>query len=68
MKQHNEATRCKQCGKVIVGSSKMGLCDSCFNDDAAKAGGIAVAIGIFWKPVKKYVPKAIKWVSSFIRR
>ena len=52
-------TRCKKCGKVIVGASKMGLCDSCFNKQATKGGGILLAIGAAWKPIIKPIGKAI---------
>lgn len=47
MSRDESFTRCKQCGKIIVGNSKFGLCDSCFNGDVGKAGiaaGISAAL------------------------
>ncbi len=53
----NTLKRCKQCGKILVGDSKMGLCPKCVDKDARGAVGIGasvVAIGLIvkkaWKP------------------
>ena len=69
MKYDKDITRCKLCGKVIVGGGKMGLCDSCFSNDAGKVGIIAsAAVVALWKPVKKYGPKLVKGIVKLIKR
>ena len=65
-----EEKRCAQCGKIIVGDSKLGLCPKCADKDArgvAEAGvGLLVLAGIVkvaWKPTKaviKAVANAVK--------
>ena len=55
----DSTTRCKKCGKVIVGKSRLGLCDSCFNSDATKTVGTLGALALLIKPVIKPIGKAI---------
>ena len=57
----------KQCGKILVSESKLGLCPKCADKDkrvAAEAiGGLALAgriIKIAWKPVKVLLKTIIK--------
>ncbi len=66
MNKNDGYTRCKQCGKVIVGGGKMGLCDSCFNSDAEKAGGIAIAGGIIFK-FRKQIWNGIKTAANIVK-
>lgn len=67
MKYDKGITRCKQCGKVIVGGGKMGLCDSCFNNDAGKIGIVGTTFLALWKPIKKYGPKLVKRIVEWIK-
>ena len=60
MKKKTDSVVCKQCGKIIVGTSKVGLCESCFNKNAGAAVGILGLIGVLWKPIKKHTPKLLK--------
>lgn len=43
MAQNDKEKRCWMCKRIIVGSSKLGLCPDCFN----KAGSTAAAVGSF---------------------
>ena len=58
MEKNEESTRCKQCGKVIVGDSKLGLCDYCFNKDTTRGvgaiGGGMAAWKLIIKPIINY--------------
>ena len=55
MSRSERRTRCKQCGKVIMGRSKMGLCDRCFNKDATGTmgllGGFIVGMKYIYRPL-----------------
>jgi len=66
MKKKNNAVVCKQCGKIIVGSSKAGLCESCFNKDAGVVVAGAAATPFLIKMGKKYGPKVFKGVKTVI--
>lgn len=68
MKKGNEAVVCRQCGKIIVGSSKFGLCESCANKDtgyALIAGGVG---GLLLRAAKKVVPLVNEVVSKRNKR
>ena len=67
MNKNDGYTRCKQCGKVIVGGGKMGLCDSCFNRDAEK-GGIILLIGGTLYKFRKEIAKGAKAVFKLLKR
>ncbi len=65
-----EVKRCKQCGKIIVGDSTLGLCPKCADEDARTAAelgiGLVVVGGIakkLWKPGIKLV----KGIAKVIR-
>ena len=60
MKQNDNSTRCKQCGKVIVGNSKLGLCDRCFNKDATTGAGVIAGI---WGVIQFVVKPIIKFFT-----
>ncbi len=61
---NNQVTRCKQCGKVIVGNAKLGLCDSCFSKDSGRAAEGAGILALVWVGVKKYGPKVLKLIKN----
>lgn len=59
----NDVSRCRKCNKVIVGSSKLGLCDSCFSKEGAKAAAAAGASAVAFKnreKIKGFVGNIIK--------
>ena len=64
----NNETRCKQCGKIIVGGGKMGLCDSCFNKDATRSAEIAGSSYLLYKILKKHGKAIINWLRKFIKK
>lgn len=66
MKKKTNAVVCKQCGKIIVGDSKMGLCESCFNKDAGGIAAGAAAAPFLIKIGKKYGPKVFKSIKTAI--
>lgn len=66
MSKNDEYTRCKQCGKVIVGGGKMGLCDSCFNADAEK-GLFAVGVGAVVFKFRKQIVNGLKTLIKLIK-
>ena len=68
MKKKTNETVCKQCGKIIVGASKVGLCESCFSKDAEVALGAAGVSAILWKLIKKYGPKLLKDALEFYKK
>ena len=55
-------TRCRKCGKVIVGNSKLGLCESCLNAEAEKAGFATIVLGLGYK-FRKQIYNALKAVG-----
>ena len=67
MSKNEGYTRCKQCGKVIVGNGKMGLCDSCFNSDAEKGGLLLLAGGAIYKFRKEIAKGAKAILKLFIK-
>lgn len=66
MKKQSDAAVCKQCGKIVVGSSKMGLCESCFNKDAGRAIKVVAVGQILWLAGKRYLPKAKKYLPKVL--
>ena len=63
MSKDERYTRCKQCGKIIVGSGKLGLCDSCFNADAKKAAIAGATVGVsvkYRKEIWKFIKKVLR--------
>lgn len=67
MANNDAVKRCKQCGKILVSDSKLGLCPKCADKDKRGAveaiGGLALAgtiIKIAWKPVKGLIKAIIK--------
>lgn len=64
MKKRNDVVVCRQCGKIIVGNSKTGLCESCFNKGAGVVAAGVVATPILIKIGKKFVPKIIKGAKT----
>ena len=67
MANNDALKRCKQCGKILISESKLGLCPKCADKDirgAAEAvGGLAIVsaiIKITWKPVKGLIKALIK--------
>ncbi len=63
----NNGTRCKQCGKVIVGGGKMGLCDSCFNKDATKTVGIAGGGYVLFRVLKKHGKAILNGLEKILK-
>ncbi len=63
--------RCIQCGKLLIGESKMGLCPKCADKDARGAvegaAGLAVIALILGKTVKPAL-KVAKTVTKAIFR
>ena len=53
MKRKNETVVCKQCGKIIVGTSKAGLCESCFSKDTGIVAAGMAAAPILYRVGKK---------------
>ena len=73
MKKKNETVVCKQCGKIIVGVSKAGLCESCFSKDAGIVAAGMAAAPILYKAGKKVLsagkkhgPAVVKCVKTLI--
>lgn len=62
---NDQATRCKHCGKVIVGNAKLGLCDSCFSKDTGHAVEAVGGIAVIWYGIKKWGPKIVNFVKNF---
>lgn len=67
MKKKNTTAVCKQCGKILVGESKTGLCDGCLNKDAGIAAAGAVAVPVLVKLGKKYGPSLLKGIKAVYR-
>ena len=63
-----DATRCKQCGKVIVGGGKMGLCDSCFNKDVTRTAEIAGGGFFAYRFLKKNWKTIINGVGKLVKK
>ena len=68
---NNAEKRCKQCGKILVSDSKIGLCPKCADKDARGAVEIGVgAIGIglivkkLWKPGVELVKGIAKVITK----
>lgn len=59
-KKQKTAAVCKQCSKIIVGESKSGLCEGCFNKDAGVAVAGLAALPFIFKAGKKIGPKVLK--------
>lgn len=66
MKRKNDAVVCKQCGKIIVGTGKMGLCESCFNKGAGVAVTGIAAAPFLYKLGRKFGPKVIRGIKIVI--
>lgn len=66
MRKKSDVVVCKQCGKILVGSSKTGLCQSCFNKDTSVAVTGVVAAPLLYKLGKKLGPKVFKGVKFVI--
>jgi len=64
MKKKNTTAVCKQCGKILVGESKTGLCESCLNKDAGAAVIGAAVIPVLIKFGKKVGPKLLKGAKA----
>ena len=67
MSNTDTVKRCKQCGKILVSESKLGLCPKCADKDkrgvVEAVGGLAIAatvIKVAWKPVKGLLKAIIK--------
>lgn len=71
MKKKKTTAVCKQCGKILVGESKTGLCEGCLNKDAGAVVVGAAAIPMLIKVGKKVGPKLLKGarlVWSIVRK
>jgi hypothetical protein len=69
MRKNDGYTRCKKCGKVIVGNAKGGRCDSCFNDFVEKGGAVFIGSGIVYKIFKKPIDKFAKAIiRHFVKK
>lgn len=64
---NDQSTKCKQCGKVIVGNAKLGLCDSCFNKDAGIVVGGASILTSLGVGIKKHGPKLASWIKKLLK-
>lgn len=64
--KNNDVSRCRKCGKVIVGSSKLGYCDSCFSKQGTTAG-IWGAVGFFAYKNRKKIIEGGKKVIDIIK-
>ena len=66
-----EVKRCKQCGKIIVEESALGLCPKCADEDArtaAELGLVLVSVGLIakrlWKPGVNLVNGIVKVITK----
>lgn len=59
--------RCKQCGKIIVGDNKLGLCPMCADKDKKGAAGIAMVAAGGFLAIKKYGKPAIELIKNVSR-
>ena len=62
--RNKDVARCRKCGKVIVGSSKLGLCDSCFSKEGTKVGLFGTGAAILYKNRKRI----FEFVREFYRK
>ena len=65
MPNNDTVKRCKQCGKILISESKLGLCPKCADKDKRGTAGALVGLALAgtvikgtWKPVKGLI-KAI---------
>ncbi len=65
---NKDVVRCKQCGKIIVGKSKVGLCEQCASKDLKVAGGAGLLTGGLILKYRKPIGNAIKAAAKFIFR
>ena len=65
---NHDVVRCKQCGKIIVGNSKMGLCEQCFSTDAKVSGGILAGLTALAIKFRKPIAKGLRAAARFIFR
>ena len=71
MSKENDQAVCRHCGKVLVGNSKSGLCDSCFNKRASKFTILVLGTPIAYKvakAAKKAIPTIGKTLKNIIRK
>lgn len=59
MRKKKDKAVCKRCGKTLVGISKTGLCEACFNKDAGLVAAGFVAMPALVKIGKKAGPKIL---------
>ncbi len=66
MKAEITEKRCwnPKCKRIIVGDSKLGLCDTCFNKYGSRAVfGLVIAGGALWKNKGKIASGAISMIK-----
>ncbi len=58
--------KCKQCGKTIVGKSKLGLCEQCFSSDVKKGGGAGFVLTGLVLKFRKPIVNGLKTAAKII--
>lgn len=61
---NNKERRCVQCGKIIVGNSKIKICPRCADEDKRGAAGVATFIVVAGVAISKYGKPVIKAVKN----
>ncbi|WP_026507226.1 hypothetical protein [Butyrivibrio sp. MC2013] len=44
--ENNKVVRCKQCGKILISESKMGLCPKCADKDLRSGAEVLGILGL----------------------
>ena len=62
-----DVRRCKQCGKIIVGDSKLGICPKCADKDKRGAAGIGVALVGVGLAIKRFGKPAVNLIKDIAK-
>ncbi|SEM22772.1 hypothetical protein SAMN04487770_12946 [Butyrivibrio sp. ob235] len=60
--------RCIQCGKILVGDSKLELCPKCADNDMRGAVGTFGVLGICALGIKKFGKPVLQFVKALAKR